>query len=207
VIVHEIHITEIEEKRMQQGPQQATPAGARDTGCGFCCVLIKSLTFKFKSYIKDTTDFLRKIKDLKTNDNDIIVAANVCGLYIRINYEGTDACKDALENRPIEEKKRMPTEVLITLLLKILRSNCFSFFGKFYLQCCGTAMGTPVEPSYVNFYMTKVENRILDEYEKRQGLRTLVWYRYLDDIIFVWQHEEQRLYIKHKFVMNTNTSI
>jgi hypothetical protein len=172
------------------------------SGCGSCMegvskfvdFYLKPLAANSASYIKDTTDFLRKIKDLNISETDILVAADVCSLYTVINHdEGLEACKGALGKRSQTDKKKMPTKILTTLILKILKSNCFSFLGRFFLQICGTAMGTPMAPSYANIFMTAVETKILLEYEKQTGLKPMIWYRFLDDIIFIWPHGEQSL--------------
>jgi hypothetical protein len=172
------------------------------SGCGSCMegvskfvdFHLKPLTFKAKSFVRDTTDFLRKIKDLKVGPDDIIVAADVCSLYTVINHEeGAKACAAALNGRTNDEKKKMPTGIIKKLILMILKSNCFSFLGKFFLQVCGTAMGTPMAPSYANLFMTEVETKIIQSFKLRTGLEPLAWFRFLDDIIFVWSHGEESL--------------
>jgi hypothetical protein len=54
-------------------------------------------------------------------------------------------------------------------------------------------MGTPMAPSYANIFMTAIETKILLEYEKQTGLKPMIWYLFLDDIIFIWPHGEQSL--------------
>ena len=172
------------------------------SGCGsvmegtskFVDHFLKPLTAKSKSYIKDSTHFLKKVKDIKVTESDLIVAADVSSLYTVIDQqEGTDACGIALEARSQEEKVSMPTDCLTRLILMILQSNCFSFNNEFYHQRCGTAMGTTMAPSYANLFMTWVEEGMIEEYKRKTGLAPTHWYRYLDDIIFIWPHGSESL--------------
>ena len=181
------------------------------SGCDSCCEKIsnladyhlKPLTKLNVSYVKDTTDFVRKIKDVECNENAIVVSADVSALYTVIDHEeGIDACYEMLEKRSDFEKRKMPTEYLRQLLSLILKSNCFTFLGKYYHQVTGTAMGTPMAPGYANLYMGKVERELLQQYESETGLRPAVWLRYLDDIFFVWLHGEEEL---RKFIAYMNS--
>jgi len=54
-------------------------------------------------------------------------------------------------------------------------------------------MGTPMAPNYANLFMDKFETNLLDEYHKKTGLGPLVWYRYIDDVFFIWTHGNNTL--------------
>lgn len=138
---------------------------------------------------------MRKVKDVRTETTDILVAADVTSLYTVIDHnEGIQACEEALEGRSEAEKKRSPTEFITKLIRIILSSNCFIFAGRLFRQILGTAMGTPMAPSYANLFMSKIETKILNGYEKKTGLRPKFWFRFLDDIIFLWGHGEESLH-------------
>ena len=83
------------------------------SGRGSCCERISNfvdfflqpLARKKKSFVKDTTEFVKKIKDVRCKPGDILVSADVTGLYTVINHEeGIEACVEALEGRSREEK-------------------------------------------------------------------------------------------------------
>ena len=65
-----------------------------------------------RSYIKDSRDFLKKIKDLGSfPENVILVTAYVVGLYPNIPHEaGLQALEEALENR---NHKQFSTDKLV----------------------------------------------------------------------------------------------
>ena len=184
---------------------------------------LKGPSQKNPSWVKDTTDFVRKIQNVKVDAGSIIVSADVSGLYTVINHEeGAEACWEALERRSEEERRRLPSRVISDLVLLILKSNCFTFLNRFFHQIVGTAMGTPMAPSYANIFMGKIESALLREYEET-GLRPTLWLRFLDDIFFVWPHgpeklqefiefmqkfgERRKLRTKLKFTYETGSSV
>jgi len=66
----------------------------------------------------------------------------------------------------------------------ILSINIFRFQDKYYLQKQGTAMGTRMAPSYANLFMGLFETNFLSS----KSLKPLAWFRFIDDIFFIWQH-------------------
>ena len=179
------------------------------SGCESCCEKISNfadfhlgpLTRLNDSYIKDTTDFVRKIKDIECDENTLLVSADVSALYTVIDHEeGVEACCEMLEQRSDGEKRKMPTKYIREILTTILKSNCFKFLSRFFHQTTGTAMGTPMAPSYANLFMGNIEKRLLKQYEEETGFRPTVWLRFLDDIFIVWPHGDIELQKFMKFM-------
>ena len=48
-------------------------------------------------------------------------------------------------------------------------------------------------PSFANLFMSEVETRLINDYEAKSGLRPLIWLRYIDDIFFLWSHNQESL--------------
>ena len=111
------------------------------------------------SYVKDTTDFLNKIKNIgDIPEESILVSLDVKSLYTNIpNKEGVFAVKQALEKLPPALKK-VSTKVITTFLFLILTLNNFIFNCKHYLQRKGCAMGTVCAPTYANIFMGHFED-------------------------------------------------
>ena len=76
--------------------------------------------------IKDTSDFLRKIKKLgKVPDGAILVTADVVGLYPSIPHEdGLDALSEKLETF---QDKKIAKEDLLKMAKFVLKNNFFEF--------------------------------------------------------------------------------
>jgi hypothetical protein len=71
----------------------------------------------------------------------------------------------------------------------ILENNYFEFDGKIYWQKQGTAIGTKFAPTYANIFMYVLETRMVKEYK----FKPWVWWRFLNDIFFIWLHGIKRL--------------
>ena len=87
------------------------------------------------------------------------------------------------------------------ILTLILYNNYFEFNNQYYLQTHGTAMGSPMAPSYANLFMGELEQYILQN--APGGLIPLEWIRFIDDIFAIWPHETVRLM---EFLTYINTS-
>ena len=63
-------------------------------------------------------------------------------------------------------------------------------------------MGTKVAPSYVNLFMTNLEEKIKNSFP----LKPTVWWRYINDIFFIWEHGEcqYKNWVQHLNETNTN---
>ena len=73
----------------------------------------------------------------------------------------------------------------------------------------GTAMGTPMAPNYANIFMTKFETDLIESYYQSKGVRPLVWFRYIDDIFFIWSEGPEKLsdFIKYAQTFSESTNM
>lgn len=151
-------------------------------------VYLKPFILKIPSYLKDTTDFLQKLKALnKVPPQSILVTADVTSLYTNIPHrEGILASKEMLDKR---ENKNPPTWILLRFIHFILTENCFKFNDKYYMQKMGTSMGTIMAPEYAIIFMDKIEREFLNTQHKKP----LVWWRFIDDIFIIWPHSSEEL--------------
>ena len=146
--------------------------------------LVKSV----KSYIKDTNDFLKKLKDLQTLPKDsLLCTVDVVGLYPNIPHkDGLEAVEKVLEGR---SDKTISTALLMDLMECVLKNNVFEHDGRIFKQNQGTAIGTKMAPSYAILFMSEFEQKFLENYP----LKPYVWWRYIDDIFIIWEHGEEKL--------------
>ena len=100
---------------------------------------LRPLVVQAPSYIKDTSDFLRKLSSLGPLPlGSFLVTLDVCSLYTNIPHEeGIQACKRALQTR---SSPASPTTYLVRMIRQILELNNFAFNGEHYLQTQGIAM-------------------------------------------------------------------
>ena len=78
------------------------------------------------SYIKDTNEFLLKLKNLrKVPDNAILITADAVGLFPNIPHnEGLEVLKKRIDNF---YEKSIPTEDLFKMAEFVLKNNYFEF--------------------------------------------------------------------------------
>ena len=79
----------------------------------------------------------------------------------------------------------------------VLKNNYFQFSDKVYQQISGTAIGTKFAPPYACIFIDQVESKFI----QTQKFQPLVWFRYIDDIFFIWTHGENSL---KSFMMEFN---
>jgi hypothetical protein len=141
--------------------------------------------FELPSFIKDTTDFIKKLKNKTVNSKETyLVTLDVSSLYTNIPHDdGIKACEEFLHNGNIN------SNIVSKLLRLVLENNYFQFDDDFYLQKMGTAMGSPMAPAYASLFMGKLEKDFLKICEHKPTL----WFRFLDDIFMIWDHSLEKL--------------
>ena len=113
-----------------------------------------------RSYIKDNGNFLKKIKNLGSfPENVILVTADVVGLYHSISHEaGLQALEETLENR---NHKQISTDKLFNMAQLVLKNNFFKFNNDVFQQISGTAFGTKFAQPCACIFMDQVETKFL----------------------------------------------
>lgn len=160
--------------------------------------VLKPSMMQLPSFIKDTSDFISKIKDLKLpSKNSYFVTLDVTSLYTNIPHkDGVEALKYFLQKD--DTPSRLSPEEIGKLAEIVLHNNYFQFGDNFYLQKTGTAMGSSMAPTYAALFMGKLEA----DFMKTQQLLPSVWYRFLDDIFMIWDHSLEDL---HAFIDSLNS--
>ena len=149
---------------------------------------LQSIARQVKSFVKDTNDFLKKLRDFPPLSYDsILCTIDVVGLYPNIRHEeGLAALRKALETR---EDKNISTDRLVDLAECVLKNNIFQHNERQFRQKQGTAIGTKMAPPYAIIFMAELEEMLLSSYVRKP----LVWWRYIDDIFLIWEHGEENL--------------
>ena len=149
---------------------------------------LKPIMQQSETYLRDSSDFLEKIRALgPLPEEAILVTADVVALYPSIPHnEGLTAVREALDRRT---DKSISTDFLVEMAEFVLTNNYFGFRDYMMKQIEGTAIGTKMAPPYACIFMDKLEKEIL----LVQSLRPLWWKRFIDDIFKIWIHGEREL--------------
>ena len=87
------------------------------------------------------------------------------------------------------ENKQISSDTLAELAEIVLKNNIFEFDEKTFKQKRGTDIGTKFVPPYAILYMADLEKKLLEIFQKK----TMIWWRYIDDTSFIWEHGEESL--------------
>ena len=93
--------------------------------------ILKPIMQNSWSYIKNSGDFLKKIKSIgKIPEGAILVTADVIGLYPSISYE---AGLEALQKRQNErDSPKIPTENIIQMADFLLKNKFFELWNRYW---------------------------------------------------------------------------
>ena len=149
--------------------------------------LLQPIAKQQVSYLKDRTDFINCTERTKVPTGAFLVSMDVTCLYTNIpQEEGIQTIRKAYDAF-YKNKPPIPTNLLERALRLILTENSFQFKGKDYLQIHGTAMGTKMAVAFPNIFMAKIETEILSQ----SATKPLVWKRFIDDVISIWNTTER----------------
>ena len=116
---------------------------------------------KTSSFVKDSTDFIKKIKHFSINpEEETLVSFDVSTLFtsipVPVALQVINSKISTCTN--FTNVCKIPTEKFIKLLEFTLTNCIFCFNKKFYKQLQGAARGLPVSPGIANIYMEYFES-------------------------------------------------
>jgi len=141
---------------------------------------LKPLANKHPSYLKDTYDFVNKIRNRIIDKHYILVTGDITALYTNMNIDRTISTVREFFTRYPDPKR--PDDELLELLEIAMKNNDFSFCHRFFLQIFGTAMGKTFAPNLANLYLVDFDLQALTGFR----INPLELFRFLDDIFFLW---------------------
>ena len=162
----------------------------------FITKILQNYCGKASTFVKDSTDLIKKIKHLSINPaEETLVSFDVSALFTSIPVLAslqvinskistcthfTNVCK-------------IPTEKFIKLLEFTITNCIFCFTKKFYKQLQGAAMGSPVSPLIANIYMEYFESLAIP------SSPTLIkwWFRYVDDFHSATRKDQVNKFQEH----------
>jgi len=81
-------------------------------------------------------------------------------MYTNIDSKhGPDLIEKWIQEYADDVPQDFPTELLLKLLRIIMTNNVFQFDNTFWLQVCGTSMGTSCACSYATLYWAYIERK------------------------------------------------
>ena len=150
-------------------------------------------------YIKNSSELVKKLKEVEISSNSIISSFDIVSMYTSIDVK---AAEILLERKILRNLDLISGETVLEVgvIMNLVRlCNMFSYFfqfrGGFFEQVNGLPMGAPLSPLLANCFVENIETLALDSYFFKHKF----WGRYMDDIISVWNYgvEELKSFLEH----------
>nr|CAI5849577.1 unnamed protein product [Callosobruchus analis] len=120
----------------------------------------KKLRLPFESRsVVNSNEFINKIKDLKLNENEILVSFDISSLFPSVPVPKTlEYLRELLTYNNYEQ---VAINELIMLTQLSMAQNVFQYKGEFFEQHEGTAMGNCLSPSLAELFMNYFEETLV----------------------------------------------
>ena len=128
----------------------------------------------------------------------------LCLLFVTSNlYAQTYPIKNGWMYFESSNTSNKKTKIILDFTELILTIKILRFGSDYFLQKSGIAMGNVTAPYLANLFMGLLEQTLLSKCAKK----LLVWFRYIDDIFFIWTYSKEELNDFFKFCNTYNPDI
>ncbi len=141
--------------------------------------ILKQYVGKTEHYVKNSSHFVSMIKDLRVEEDEILVSYDVTALYPSVPQdEAIEIFYQLMMNdQELSKKTTMSAENVITLFKLCVRTTYFAFNKKLYQQINGLAIGASSSGFAADLFMERLEGKALSTFIEPPKL----WKRYVDD--------------------------
>jgi hypothetical protein len=149
--------------------------------------------------LKSKDDFLEIIR--ATRPSGLLASLDVTSLFTNVPTEETlEIIAKHVYSHSTLPAPPIPKKILLDLLRLCTSESPFRTpDNKIYRQTNGVAMGSPLGPTFAEYYMCEIENRVLSDGQIKPEL----YCRYVDDIFVVVRDEEHLKKLRIAFELNS----
>jgi hypothetical protein len=145
---------------------------------------MKGLLPLVRTYVKNSYQVIQDLNHLVVPGTAKLFSADATSMYTNIDtHTGMNAIRNFLADNAASIPASLPTTLFLETMQIVMENNIFRFGDSFWLQLCGTAMGTPVACAYATVSYGQHENT---EILPRFSSNLLYFKRYIDDIFGIW---------------------
>ena len=122
--------------------------------------------------------------DITLHRNQVLASLDVESLFTNVPFETTiDIIIATAYNHHSLPSPQIDADVMRQLLKICTTATPFSFNGTNYVQKEGVSMGSPLGPTFADFYMSHVENYLLSQ---NRVSNPVFYVRYVDDTLAIF---------------------
>lgn len=138
--------------------------------------------------VKSSTELILKLNEIEINRNSILSSLDLTSLFTNVPVNDTISIilQDVYHHETLAPPK-IPRTLLENLLHICTTEKPFEFNEKFYIQVDGVSMGSPLGPTFADFYMSRLENNIL---KNNNVCNPTLYIRYVDDILTIFNERQ-----------------
>jgi hypothetical protein len=152
---------------------------------------LSTLKPKFKYCIDNSFELKDFLSKMTGSDNVFLASLDVKDLFPSIPVDlAYDEVEKLMAKKKIDPVRR---EEILNGLKTCLESEYCTFRNKIYKMESGLAMGNPLSPFLANLVMERLESQVLRD----PMLKSLTYFRYVDDILVIYRNHEQLKRIFH----------
>lgn len=128
--------------------------------------------------VKNSIDFVEKVKNLRITRNETMISFDVKSLFPSIPIDKALVLLEKwLDSKDVPKQQ---CNMYIEMAKICMEQNIFQFNGKFYHQRKGTAMGNSLSGFLAEIFMSSFEMEM-----KANLWFPRIWYRYVDDVFAI----------------------
>ena len=157
--------------------------------------IIKTYTLDNPHNIKNSRDFVDKIKPLIVDENKQMISFDVAALYPSVPQDqALNILEEYLQNdQDLKTKTPIPADELMDLFKIVLKRTYFVFNSQLYVQVDGLAIGASSSVFLAEIFMMRLERKALTTFASPPD----IWFRYVDDTFTIMERDFIQAFLDH----------
>ena len=157
--------------------------------------IIKPLTGKTPYYVKNSQDFVNKVKDTVVEEEETLVSYDVTALYPSVPQdEAIDLIQIRLQNDvTLKDRTQMTPNHIVDLFRICVHNTYFVFNSNLHTQINGLAIGASTSGFAAEIFIEGIESKAINTFIMPPTL----WLRFVDDTFAKLKIEHVERFMNH----------